>query len=94
MLIFCNVLCKVLVVARAFHILSVLTEPELLNASELNQAFDTVMIESGRNHLACLKSAFAGFALVDANIYGLKVARNLLSHDSKWLKLFEEVKEK
>ena len=47
---------------------------------------------SGRNSVSCLKGAFSGFALVDANIHGMAVAKHLLQSDRSWLDAFEEGK--
>lgn len=74
----------VLSVARALHVLSVLTEPNLVSKRTfppLMEALNVVAVERGRTDkpLAFLRCAFVGFALLDANIHGMAVARFVFS---------------
>ncbi len=82
----------VLSVARALHVLSVLTEPPFANKQRLMEAFAAVAGERGRGQkpMSCLRCAFVGFALLDANIHGLTVARHLMDLDSGNLAALEE----
>ncbi len=82
----------VLSVARALHVLSVFTEPLFANKERLMEAFALVANERGRAQkpMSCLRCAFVGFALLDANIHGLDVARHLIDLDSANLAALEE----
>ncbi len=48
-------------------------------------------LEKGRKPaLLCLRPAFVGFALLDANMHGLTVIKNILAADSSYLRALDE----
>jgi hypothetical protein len=80
----------VLTVARALHVLAVVTEPGVVAKAALRKAFEDVAAEQNRKLLVCLRPAFVGFALLDANLHGLTVLKNMLTLDATYLKALEE----
>lgn len=79
----------VLTVARALHVLAVVTEPGFVDAAKLREALDAAGRERDALPLACFRPAFVGFALLDANMHGLSVLRNFLRIDSTLLRDME-----
>jgi len=72
----------VLSVARALHVLSKLTDPDIANKELIFMAMEQVSSSHGRkNRMSCLRPAFVGIALLDANIHGLRLGYNLMKLD-------------
>lgn len=56
-----------------------------------SKALETVAQEKGRKPpLMCLRPAFVGFALLDANLHGLTVVKNILAADPSYLRALDE----